>query len=573
MKQAKEWTKNLPWRRIGIVAVVALPLIVIAIQLAYPFNQTMLFARVDGIDIGGIERSQALDKISKIYQEMPIEIYFGDSSTPYRSPSLQDLDFTDNSEDVVDSMMYPWWLRLVPTSILWSHYVLDPEASRVSLNSDTVRSYVSGELSESCAVAPKNASVVVGESKLELVPAERGGTCELDDAVELISAFSTPRGDSNRVHIPLDYVEPEITNADAQNLIDTIESQLVKGVKITYDSISVSLDSKAVRSWMLFEERDGKLALLIDNNKVLDVLTEKLQSQVVNAPGVVTITTLDFQEISRSGGGSGQAFNVAGTAAGIAKYLIAESDKVPALVTTLQPQVRYIRSYSSTDTGLSAMIQHYAESRPGVYGVSLIELSGQKRRAGYNQDRVFFPASTYKIFVAYSVLRLVESGQMKWSDHVVGGRNLATCFDDMIVRSDNACPEELSLKIGKATLNAHLTELGLAGSRFIARGEHRVTAEDLSKFMANLQTGQMSISNDSRDRLISALRRNIFRQGIPAGVSGAVANKVGFLNSLLHDTAIVNTPSGTYILTILTNGSSWANIAELTRQISKLREQ
>ena len=40
---------------------------------------------------------------------------------------------------------------------------------------------------------------------------------------------------------------------------------------------------------------------------------------------------------------------------------------------------------------------------------------------------------------------------------------------------------------------------------------------------------------------------------------------------LLHDAAIVYSPSGTYVLVIMTDGSSWAEIAALTRKIEELR--
>jgi hypothetical protein len=83
----------------------------------------------------------------------------------------------------------------------------------------------------------------------------------------------------------------------------------------------------------------------------------------------------------------------------------------------------------------------------------------------------------------------------------------------------------------------------------------------------------MPIQPASRDRFLGALKRNIYRQGIPAGASVQVADKVGFLNGLFHDAAIVYSPSGTYVLTIMTDGSSWANIAELTKQIEALRSQ
>ena len=74
-----------------------------------------------------------------------------------------------------------------------------------------------------------------------------------------------------------------------------------------------------------------------------------------------------------------------------------------------------------------------------------------------------------------------------------------------------------------------------------------------------------------RDRLIGAMKRNIYRQGIPSGTSATVANKVGFLWNLLHDASIVYSPKGTYVLVILTDGSSWGNIAQLTRELEKLR--
>jgi beta-lactamase class A len=69
------------------------------------------------------------------------------------------------------------------------------------------------------------------------------------------------------------------------------------------------------------------------------------------------------------------------------------------------------------------------------------------------------------------------------------------------------------------------------------------------------------------------MKRNIYRQGIPKGINATVANKVGFLDGLLHDAAIVYASTGPYVLVIMTDGSSWANIAELTRQIEALRLQ
>jgi beta-lactamase class A len=69
------------------------------------------------------------------------------------------------------------------------------------------------------------------------------------------------------------------------------------------------------------------------------------------------------------------------------------------------------------------------------------------------------------------------------------------------------------------------------------------------------------------------MKANVYRKGIPAGVQGTVADKVGFMNGLLHDAAIVYSPKGTYVIAVMTDGSSWATIADLARQIDTLRAQ
>ena len=98
------------------------------------------------------------------------------------------------------------------------------------------------------------------------------------------------------------------------------------------------------------------------------------------------------------------------------------------------------------------------------------------------------------------------------------------------------------------------------------------TPNDLTLMLGMIATGQ-NFSSANQQRLIAAMKGNVYRSGIPAGVNGTVADKVGFMDGLLHDAAIVYGPNGTYALTIMTNGSSWATIADLAKQIDQLRAQ
>lgn len=557
-----------------MIAAIATPLIMVAVQFVYPLGHTRLFAVVDGVPIGGMSRDDAVRRLDEAYQSAKVAIMFGSADKPYRSPTLKTLGGSVNSNQAVGAVTYLWWLRLVPTSLWWAHLLVGDQAAEVTLNAESVRTYVTTELGESCTVAPQNATIVVGDdANLSVKKAEDGGTCKLADVVRLVGSANVSATLPNTVKVPMERIAPAISDDVAKKLLDTMKGRLHQPVLLTYETTQVPIEAKTVTSWLVFGEHDGKIEVTIDGTKAADLLNEKMGSLVTKAPGVVTITTHDFQEISRTGGGNGQTLDTTGTAANIAKYLTGQTEDVPVATAPVPPQQKFIRSYSSTDAGISALMRHYAESHPGTYGISLVELSGKRRRAAFNDTRKFTTASTYKVYVAYSTLKRVESGEFKWSDQVAGGRNLEKCFDDMIVLSDNACAEALVKRIGYTPLHRDITGLGLTNTSFIDAESYKTTAGDLSVFMASLETGQLPLSQSSRDRLLAALRRNVYRQGIPAGASGSVADKVGFLDGLLHDTAVVYSPSGTYVLTIMTEGSSWATIAELTREIEKIRAQ
>jgi beta-lactamase class A len=232
----------------------------------------------------------------------------------------------------------------------------------------------------------------------------------------------------------------------------------------------------------------------------------------------------------------------------------------------LPPIEKFNRSYSNSARGLQALLDDLAKEK-GNFAIAVHELSGQGRSLSANGNKAFEAASTYKMFVAYSVLKRIENGQMHWSDTVASGRDAAQCFDDMIIKSDNPCAEEWGKRIGWTTIQNEMRALGLTstklGTTFYS------TASDQALFLNKLEKGE-SLKGESRDRLLAAMKRQQYRAGIPAGVGVDVADKVGFLNGLLHDSAIVYSPKGTYVLVILRDGSSWGNIADAARQINTL---
>lgn len=220
---------------------------------------------------------------------------------------------------------------------------------------------------------------------------------------------------------------------------------------------------------------------------------------------------------------------------------------------------------------LSDLISQYTKGYDGVFGVSMIELSGQKRQANYNEKQQFITASTYKLFVAYSVLKRIDNSDMQWTDQVTDEKNLSTCFDDMIIYSDNDCAEALLLQIGQRTITDEVSAIGLVNTSFIGSDGIKTTSADLALLLSQVYNGQI-LSKPGSNRLIDDMKNNVYRDGIPTGISESiVADKVGFLDNLLHDAAIVYSPTGDYILVIMTDGSNWSSIADLAGKIEALR--
>jgi beta-lactamase class A len=544
-------------------------------QILYPSDRLLPYMTVDNLNFSGWSKDDTVKSLNDRYQIAPISLYFGTASRAYRTPKPSEIGLSIDNTSRINNMNYPWYLRIVPTSLLWMHFIIQPSKSPdLSRDGEVLIAYLQKELGDSCNVQPINATIDVIDGKLAVVKGSQGGTCNPDDVTKLMMNVVPSITSSAKVDVPVKLVPASVGDNDAQNLADKLDKQLANGAVVAAGSSSVTIPKDQLYSWLSFSETDGKLDYSFDATKASSYLKTTLAAKVAVPAGVTKVATYDFVETSRQVGSSGQALDVAGTLGNIKSFIDGASQQAVAATSAVAPTLQYSRSYSSTNQGLSALMQNYAQSHAGVYGVAMIELSGQNRRASYNSDASFTTASTYKLFVAYSSLKRIESGDWHWSDQILNGQDLTACFNNMIVNSDNACGAALLAKIGYTNITNEAHAIGCDGTSFLGSNGIKTTPDDLALFLAELQSGQILSQQSSRDTLINAMERNLYRQGIPSGIKSAtVADKVGFLDNLLHDAAIVYAPSGTYVLVIMTNGSSWANIADLTSQIEALRTQ
>jgi len=549
---------------------VVMTLAIISIgQLLYPRDRLTPFMVIDSVAVGGWAQKDATWELDHSLTMQPIAITIEKTKQTYQAPKPADIGLTISNKSRVANASYPLWARLIPTSFLWYHLVAPREEPRYERNDTKLVKFVKETLGD-CRLAPKDAGIKFKDNDLRLIPAKSGGACDKSEMVDALRGVTPTVTNPANVSIAVAIKEPKVTDDTAKELIRSLKEQSKGGISIKVNDETKSIAQNELLSWLVVTPKNTTLETSIDKALSDKYFAKNITPLVTVPAGITTVSTRDFTELSRKTGKSGKTLDADATRQSIVSVLGGKSEEANAMTKTAKPKVVYSRSYTKTSTGIAALIMHYDQDNSGVFGVSFSELSGAGRSAAYNQDRTFTTASTYKLFVAFSTLKLVDSGKYKWTDKIADGRNLNTCFDDMIVKSDNTCAEALLEKVGREKLDNDLRSIGLTRSTFRAKS-NQTTAAELASFLTKLEDGDLPIKTSSRDRLLSAMKRQQYRQGIPAGASGTVADKVGFLNGLLHDAAIVYSPKGTYVLVVLSDGSSWANIADITKKIESLR--
>jgi len=493
--QARTHTKRTLSRRCNIV--ISSVGAILLFQVLYPGDRMLPLEKVGATHVGTWLKQDAAKKLEKQLANSQINVYIGDSKSAYTTIKPKDIGLSMNVSKSMPSSEYPWYVRIVPTSILWFQLLQPNPNIGYSRNEKIALQFLESDLATSCVLPAKNASLKFNGKDFDVVSAREGGTCKKSDAMSALANVSPSFSGVASARIPAEVSQPKIHDADAQKLADKLMSTSKSGVSIIVGKTSQNIPQTEVLSWLSFTTKSSELTFNVDATKSKKYFSSNVTPKIAKQAGTTYISTQDFTILSKKVGATGQTLNTTATLATIedvlngdseaAKAMTADSEAAKAMTAPLKPNVVYRRSYTSTSTGISALITHYDDEHAGDFGVAFSELSGQSRSASHQATRQFTTASTYKLFVAYGTLRNVDSGKWKWSMQVQGGRNLTKCFDDMIVKSDNACAEALLKKLGYSKLTNDIRALGLSQSGFVTGDTPLTTAGDLTLFLTKLQ--------------------------------------------------------------------------------------
>ena len=531
--------------------------VVIGLQVVYPVDRALPFARLGGEAVGFNSHQEIARKLQADYGKVTVTTKIRGKVTKTVLPKT--VIVTDNDRILAGVSNYPWYLRILPFSSVIKGALTDQGV--VTKTDQTRFMLYASERSKECEVAPKNAGVVVKAGEVQLDPAVDGQTCSRESLSRQLTAQRLTKNGIT-VAVQTTPVKPARSNEDVQPLLKEARAVAEHKLTLVVAGKTYQVDKPTLASWLAFpEDPKTKAPTLGVNAEAVKAYLATIQKDVYIAPGVTVITTHDGIETGRVSGRSGQGIDMTVTADAISKQVLAGDGAVTAALTAIPPTLSYNRSYSKTPEGLQALVNDLVKDKDMAISVRKLGDSGVHASG----DKQYHPASTYKLFVAYSVLKRVDDGRMSLGQTTSGGQTLAQCLDNMIVNSDNACAEWFGATIGWNTITAEARALG--ASRTTLSRPFVSTTNDQALFLQKLESNQLGLTEPSRARLLDAMKRQVYRKGIPAGVGVPVADKVGFLEGYLHDSAIVYSPSGVYVLVIYSNGSSWAAIADAARQI------
>ena len=538
-------------------------------QLVYSPERAVYGAKIGGESVQGKSKDEIANVAQRLYNETTFKVMAEDSELV--SVPAPQLDTTFDSQAAADLVMhYSIAERLIPFT-LW---LKRPSLATVSIetNSEVVQAALAEKLGDSGQVDPVNATLIVDEAgAVKISPEKKGAKVDREELGKLFISTEAPLGgvvsySSTTEMIPAAIVTSDLTDAQkrAQRVID-------RSILLTLGDQRVALNSKDVAVWLTFGYADGDVQIGLDTAKVSAALETEFGPKVNIAAGKSTATLYDSVEISRTEGTPGKAVDSAAIIAKMTQTFTKEGSSTPEVAVTsrvVAPTVAYTYTYSKTLAGLQAYVRQLgADSDTRV---SVRQLSGSGWSAAVRDSEQTVSASTYKLFVALYLLREIAAGTVSYNDEVLG-TTVRACMEKMIVNYDNACAEAFLEKYGATKINGVLWSLGYSRQTSLTSsdGLAKTTTADLNKALQDIEQGSV-IAGEGRSFLLELMGRQVYRQGVPAGTAAAVKDKVGFIQDYLNDAAIVSHPKGTYVISIMTKGQSWAKIAEITRQVESI---
>ena len=537
--------------------------LVVAVQLQYPMDRAVPFARLGSERVGYQTYDQIAVDVNNYYLSARGSLRLDDERQV--SFALTDIGAQPDIDKTANFLTdYPLWSRLIPFSFVF----LQPHAVTTDMIIEPTQ--LEAFATKQAAVLttrPQDAGLTIKDGKLVATKDMPGATVDPEKL----------RATLAKQHFGLVYTVIDVPHTDVPAAKSTAYFEEVKAkaeaflalpltITVGNDAIRPSVEDKAL--WLKIGENEQKQAVLTANTEALDAYLKTIQAKYTTPAGQTQVTRVDGRETARVEGHAGQTIDVETLKARIGDSIaLGKSQTLKAAFIPVAPTVVINKKYSSTQEGLQAYVTEQANTRN--VRISVQQIGGNGWNVGARENESTVSASTYKLFVALMLFDRMDKGEITWDTPILD-TNTKGCFERMIVASTNACAEEWIRQFGRVGINNFIWSKGFSrGTDFNNPLATHTTAADLTRYFRGLHEGWL-MSGWAREYLLAALQRHHYTKGIPSGSAGSAHNKVGFLWDYSNDSAVVYHPKGTYVIAVMTKGLSFYAIADITREIEAI---
>lgn len=318
---------------------------------------------------------------------------------------------------------YPFWQRLIPLSVFANGLRAIP------VTTDIATAELQKKASDWAALAyadPVNATVKIENNTAVLAPEKNGSKFDAANVAAQI-AKQKPNAQVVAFTVNGETLKPARGSKQVKDAYNQATNALTKELKLVINATAVTVPSDQVAKWLVFSESADKKSYALElNTGALQAYIYPYEKSVYKAPGTTFITQVDSKETSRITGAKGYGVNLTDASTKlIAQFKKPKTDAIVLQPVSLDPQV--VTNYANSSPELTDLLAKIGKAK-GDVAITVQELGGKQRIASYRGSVLYHPASTYKLFVAYSVLKRIDSGSLKWGGVYYNGYTVEQCF-------------------------------------------------------------------------------------------------------------------------------------------------
>lgn len=539
--------------------------LVVVLQVAYPRDRALPFARLQAHGFIGLSTK---DQIMTNYQDFDTRTLTVHTHGKTLTTSYADLGVRLQPNATLQNVSaYSTGKRLIPFSILFvgnKTFSLSRELDESQLE------LFAKDLIAQTSKQPKDAGIELSGTQLSVSPSEEG--YEYKTAVLRSQILRSDLKNNAQIVFAPTVLPPAITTDTATTLARNMQQRIATPLLVQADDKALTVTPNQMASWLEIVARpdQNKYELSFNKVKVADTLRPLVgQVQINVTPTVITI--LNGTEAGRAFGTRGKVLKFNELVDKVAGTISPTIETVIAPLEYVEPKEIIDRRYSRDSFGLQTLIDYWTANHAGDYSIDVRTING-RINGSKNPYKISSSVGIYRIYIAHMVYSRITAKSLSGNTVTTNGQTVDACIDKMMRESDESCTSVLGALIGWGASDDLLRAQGFDNTT-LAQNAALTTASNTTDWMIKLLNGGITTKSQA-DTLLSLMGRQSFRSGIPAGSPGIrVADKAGQYGRTRHDVGIVYHPSGTYAVSILSEGSSFAYIADLTREINKLMAQ